>query len=514
MSRYLTIVEVSQKQAYIFASNKLQDNIRHSEEIVRVTSPGYFTEKCQGLFDPEKNYVYAGGGHTVLEFDSCEKAVSFNKQLTFSVMKDYPEMELFVATMGYDEGKTPGVNLKELTKQLEAKKAERRSSFRHGSFGIEKIDSYSLGPIRVSDSTGRKDETIPAYGTMIPEGFRPAYSFEDLGGTAGESSFIAVVHIDGNGMGKRVNDLYKSLDGEGLGWEEYKKRIRDFSESMDRDFKASFTDMNRIIANAILKGDMSELSLKGNCFPARKIIMSGDDVCFVSEGRIGIECSRLFIEKLREKKNPVDGKGYEACAGIAIVHRKYPFFRAYELAESLCSNAKRMCASIDKENNGALISAVDWHISFGELGDTVENIRGGYVTEDGKNLELRPYIIDGDENLISLEQSRRYMNFRRIMGYLQSEDQSFARSTIKQLRNKLKQGEESTENYLRFHKVQELASRYYYDVFEPRDISAIGKGDAGRGKLFVETYDKKQRCILFDAIEALDTFIPVGEVKA
>ena len=44
MARYLTIIEVSQKQAYIFASNKLQDNIRRSSEIAVITGIPFMQE--------------------------------------------------------------------------------------------------------------------------------------------------------------------------------------------------------------------------------------------------------------------------------------------------------------------------------------------------------------------------------------------------------------------------------------------------------------------------------------
>ena len=38
MSRYLTILEVSGKQNYIFSSNKLKDNVHRSAEIAYMTS--------------------------------------------------------------------------------------------------------------------------------------------------------------------------------------------------------------------------------------------------------------------------------------------------------------------------------------------------------------------------------------------------------------------------------------------------------------------------------------------
>ena len=42
--RYLVILEVSQKQAYIFASTKLKDNIENSEAIVQVTDSRYLED--------------------------------------------------------------------------------------------------------------------------------------------------------------------------------------------------------------------------------------------------------------------------------------------------------------------------------------------------------------------------------------------------------------------------------------------------------------------------------------
>ncbi len=69
MQRYLTILEVSQKQAYIFASNKLKENIVNSEVIARILSPEYLTKVLRDTgYSDEKNMVYSGGGHTILEF--------------------------------------------------------------------------------------------------------------------------------------------------------------------------------------------------------------------------------------------------------------------------------------------------------------------------------------------------------------------------------------------------------------------------------------------------------------
>ena len=35
--------------------------------------------------------------------------------------------------------------------------------------------------------------------------------------------------------------------------------------------------------------------------PIRPLILAGDDVCFVTAGRIALECARVFLERLRAR---------------------------------------------------------------------------------------------------------------------------------------------------------------------------------------------------------------------
>ena len=85
------ILEVSQKQAYIFESTKLKENVERSEEICRVTDPAYFelaAKQSSLAFDKEKNVVYSGGGHTVLEFPDRESAEKFAYAISSRVRRE------------------------------------------------------------------------------------------------------------------------------------------------------------------------------------------------------------------------------------------------------------------------------------------------------------------------------------------------------------------------------------------------------------------------------------------
>ena len=61
MQRILMILEVSQKQNYIFASRLLKENMQRSANIARATSSEYFAQVCPGDYDPQANLVYSGG---------------------------------------------------------------------------------------------------------------------------------------------------------------------------------------------------------------------------------------------------------------------------------------------------------------------------------------------------------------------------------------------------------------------------------------------------------------------
>ena len=510
MAHALVKMEVSQKQAYIFSSNKLKNNVSNSEDIAWIMDPEYFKLIAgeSGLFVKEKNLVYSGGGHIVLEFEEKETAVSFVKLATFQIHKDYPGIEVFAKVLEYidKDGKKakPMIKkMKELSQKLERKKATRLSSFHQGTFGIEKIDSTTLKPvlksvngIKCEEQQSMLDEERKPDARFLIPGYKLASKFEDLGGSHGESSFIAVVHIDGNAMGARVEKLYKEGENGTAAWDTFKGKLLTFSESIDDDFKNSYTEMIQKVRERIKSEKLKELNLKDSFFPVRRIITAGDDICFVTDGRIGIECAREFIKALLKKKNAHDKKGYAACAGVAIVHQKYPFYQAYELAEKLCSNAKKFGAALGSEKekdasyNGANVSSIDWHIEYGEVKDTLKEIRNQYITADGNHLETRPYIINAGSDVDKKEKVRRYDKFKEQIEMIQKQDSDYARGKLKELRSVLKQGETATQSYIQF-------------------FNTLSK-DFGT---FQAGFDGIKRSQIFDALEIADTYISLEDPK-
>lgn len=668
IERYLSIIEVSQKQAYIFGSNKLAENIERSAEIWWLTDPACIQELVnnKNVFDKERNTVYAGGGHTVLMFDTLDTARDFHKRYSFLLRTMNPTIDVFLFTLPYcskvaaekmldyvcaaghrtqddDETfaiqeamkgledvkvRTPDRYLKALVTGLERKKSLRLASFRQGSFGVEFLDSNTRDidtdwedKNTSSEANVEMDRPFMQRSnydgspceTMIQEEetlqyerlkkahknlkgsypvsnakYTPAYHFENLGGSKGDVNFLAVIHIDGNGMGARCNAFYESLQkkyildieaaieeakktwgtertsgncaeseeaiekaAEKEAWRLFQNSVREFSEGIDFAFKSALKRMFQKVENSLECGKLKDLSLKRDerqkpYFPIRGIIASGDDICFVTDGRIGIECASIFLEELASQVSSSDGKAFSASAGVAIVHQKYPFFRAYELAEQLCSNAKTFASnvrleqentyrkekseqegisSIEEKNindildplhdNGSGICAIDWHLEMGEIGMSVEEIRRNYLSRDVVNgkrrhLEMRPYIVkvvsdtDAPFDTDSIEPHRQYKVFRSQMGkYLDiGKEEEDVHSKLKELRGILKKGLAETEHYIQFHKLRGMVVNNYYGSFENVQI----RQNPDTLPIYVKTADGEERSVLFDVAEALEIY--------
>lgn len=493
MKKLLLIMEVSQKQAYIFKNKELKKNIDASYTIDEITSSGYFEKYFLEYYNKEKNLVYSGGGHTILVFDDDveendntgkeNQAVRFAKKLSKQIFCDYDGLEVFIKIMDYNENDDPSKNIQNLMKKLEEKKAIRRASFRQGTFGMEVLQEKKGAKTRREEKM--EGEEITPYKLVT--------QLEKLGGNKDDNNFIAVVHIDGNLMGKKVQKNDEVIDGilkpqgnkltSGEKLDIYRAEKQKFSKDIDDLFQDAYNDMQNVVKKQIENGNLKDLSLeetkengeKQINFPIRRIIRAGDDICFVSEGKIGIECAVEYMKALWKRSKGENS----ACAGVAIVHQSYPFYKAYEIAESLCSSAKKYNASLDKEGC-ANACAIDWHIEYGEMYGGLDEIRKHYVDADGKSILARPYFVCGKAEYEGKAGNRTYADFKQTMEEMEyalhnkcedEEDRMIARRKLKELRTYLKESDEAVDAYFKKSRLDQYLTKNdkNFDVIEVMD---------------------------------------------
>ena len=165
--------------------------------------------------------------------------------------------------------------------------------------------------------------------------------FNDLGQVEHEN-YIAVIHIDGNNMGKKFRTC-RTLQERSL-----------LSRSIQLKTEGSFGKLLSTITaeyesyNEYLKFGLTEQYK--NMLPIRPLILGGDDVTFICPAKMAIIYAKRFMEFMLDAES-VEGikderaKVIDCCGGIAILNTNYPFFRGYELAEQLCDVAKQKMRS-------------------------------------------------------------------------------------------------------------------------------------------------------------------------
>lgn len=408
-------------QQYVFGSNKLKDNLGASYIVEHIYD--YLRD------NPDIEVGYIGGGNALIFTATETKAKEIVKDYTTDLLHSYPSVSLAVAIKKdfKKDKENYSSEIKELFELLKENKGKYFPINTISSHGITDICRYSsLSVEKISDMNelissatlskrNQKEEIEEEAKKLLDSPELSDYAFTDeidkLGMKKGEDSHIAVVHIDGNGFGKTFISL-QSVE-----------ETRKLSDQVKEAVKASFI----FILQEYVKNKEQFVNIldqsKPKTLPIRPIILGGDDVTFVCHGKLGVWFAEKYMESF-SKNRFEDKTPYSSCAGVAIVKAKYPFYRAYELAEELCSSAKKM----NKEKGGDWI---DFQLAYSGLSNTLEEVRRlQYVDLLGFS---RPY---------SLKDS-----FTRLKVDTTKLKETLPNSKIKDLREMLTRGESSLKDF-------------------------------------------------------------------
>jgi len=214
-------------------------------------------------------------------------------------------------------------------------------------------------------------------------------------------SKVAVIHIDGNGIGAIMRNLkaavgcVPSKDFEDqLGCTPREPdALRRFVLTVSLRLDAVVTD-----AFATAWYDIAQWARQDRCaeqidftvVPVVPVILGGDDVTVIASGDYALPFAASFLLHFEKKTaaDPLlkylhavskicDEEGIfgpapmTAAAGVAIVRRNFPFHIAYELAEKLVSRAKGV-----GKNQGC--STLDFHVLFDTTVVEPDDQLGGY----------------------------------------------------------------------------------------------------------------------------------------
>jgi hypothetical protein len=522
MNEVLATIDITSIQSYVFSSNRIKEAIGASE-LVRYASETLPRELA------EKAVWMAGGGNATLIFPSIEEAKAFARVYSEQVLVNCPGLRVAIAFSDAADGLAEALEHAHRTALPEAKAILRSGSFpgcpltrECGSTGQPSIDfiraddeqpgrrwvSAEVLTKRTAAERAHKELDAPQSEFLIglcrelqigPKSFPLVLSNQigDLGGTHGEDNRIAVIHADGDGVGKRVQLIAETAGSEvrerlvsfsaalqSIGEQAFLRTVRAIVESIEIDKDGNPSIVHPLSSKGVdglprIKLDRVE---NGWVLPVRPIVIGGDDMTVLTDARIGLAFASLYVRSFAElssENKEALGGNLAASVGVAFVHSKYPVKRAYDLAEALTSNAKTFA----KQRPGDF-GAVDWlHVASTVPPDLAEVRQQSYQV-DGKTLGLRPISANPEE----------YRSWETVREVLASA-QKIPQSRRKALLSAISEGPDAV-NRLRLTRLGDAKLPKVSRASDPQCQ------DSG----FSEGFSP-----YFDALEMADEYIPLGD---
>lgn len=419
----LTGVDLLGIQSYVFASNRLRDVLAASWMVDHVTS----REKLARWGVSVDSILLSAGGNAILEFANLENARAWTTRYTRWLYDRAPGLEVVVAHREYKERPLAWA-LKALQIDLARAKMERIPSAPQLGLSVTAscsvtglpathVDQGELISPHIKHLRENREKALTRWDSYLPKlantpqlTARFPAELDRMGRSHGDTSTLGVVHVDGNSVGAAIARWLKRCEDEELEDDPVRAEYRAWSDALsnvgEQVLRALTERVGAGVADAdsgpTLRGIPDPLSFKlqseGKCvfLPMRPILLGGDDLTFVCDGRIALDLAAAALTEFERHPIPHLGEAGEpttlsACAGVALVKPHAPFHRSYELAEALCSSAKRRRRLVNDKFRIDTYSWIDWHIGTPRPGETVDSIRERQYKRGSATLTLRPY---------------------------------------------------------------------------------------------------------------------------
>lgn len=431
-TKYLYSAAVQGIQNFIFQTGKLKEIVGASEYIQQVCTIK-FKRKLDdiGAYKPE-NWIIGSAGKITYLFDNREDCEKIVLDFLKGIQVEMPEIVVTQAVVKV-EGDLRKADLDKIEAYLECQRNTQTISHglglmiterarRTGGAGFD-IAKEPKGDVVIDRNQKQKLDSFKAtkgqQGSLSQkliedQQLRFPQDVTDIAGK--DKEWLAIVHADGNNMGKKVQEMMLSVQETYP--TEVKEVLRSFSEKLD----AATVMAAKKSLNSVLQKHPS--LLKQSSIPLRPVLLGGDDLTLIIRGDLAIDFIEEYLKKFQEytaaKFQPLVEKyglenlrqGLTACAGIAFIKPNYPFHYGVDLAESLTKTAKKVAKRINFIEVPACLSFHKVHSSFieGNYDKVIERelIAG---KEDGVNFSYGPYFIEKQDGFATIQQLKNWAKY-------------------------------------------------------------------------------------------------------
>jgi hypothetical protein len=212
--------------------------------------------------------------------------------------------------------------------------------------------------------------------------------------------WVAVIHADGNGMGKTFTALGPLV-------------ARRRADGADVEYADAYRELSLALEVATLRAfdtALREIARDGEDFvPLVPLVLGGDDLTVLCDGQRALPFVRRYLAGFEEecRRDEIIGRwtggDLTASAGVALVKPHFPFHAAYDLAEDLLDGAKawsRRC--------GAGRGVLDFLLLHDSVAAEVERLRRERWRSRDRRIALwaGPYLLNQDADGATSLQAR------------------------------------------------------------------------------------------------------------
>ena len=435
MKVHAVVVSTAGNQNYIFGSNKRRENVGASHLITcvedewldralaKVGAPGV-DGRAQRVEKHGIEVVTANAGGVTMLVTEPEVGRRVVGIITEAALREAPGLDVSGAVgdgVEWGDAQRLAQGIAQARERLVVARARRRGprlrfpgvpiAARCGSSGLPasavvEFDEERLPEARSAPSLAKLDAFDPALLRLaVAMGLCDGDDEEQKAAARGKlarivdhlndkAEWVAVVHADGNGMGKIFQGFASIMSARGVeGAGEYAEALRNLSEGVDKCARLAFQ-------SAFAKLRCGRWSAKTGEPPVLPLVLGGDDLTVVCDGELALPFARDYLEEFTRRANEhtavgevlkhvKDLRGLGACAGVAIVKRHYPFHSAVHLAEQLTDEAKAVKRELGQDK-----SALSFHVLFESAFADLDRLRKQQtLTDEGTCLTGQPYVV-------------------------------------------------------------------------------------------------------------------------
>jgi len=420
-STCLVLIETSGNQRYVFDTNKRRENVGASELIRRVGGPWLAdARRAVGMTEANATLIAASGKVLVLAPDP-DVGRALVRHVTLRALREAPGLDVAGIVgepfdLAVDVLSEQVMDVHARFQQARALRPGPDERFLRLPIVAECRTSGLPAMTIVDESHGRDPASVGPRSLPSAAKFAAAaQGLDRLAAAAGtrrdamqetlryleeRAEWVAVVHADGNGLGRMFFDLAAWSDTQAPDGASRRERndryaddLRRFSDAVDRCTRWAFRQALGTVARAAA-ADADGQPPQTPIAAVLPLVLGGDDLTVVCDGDIALPLTIAYLDAFERypdaSHTDVDDAAaatlissvasaltgsarLAASAGVAIVKRHYPFSFAYDLAEALTHSAKE----IKRRVPDAPCSALDFHVLYDSTAADLARIRAG-----------------------------------------------------------------------------------------------------------------------------------------